>query len=61
MANLTALVYRLSAMSYMPGVDAIQPRAKAEAELIEAVKMMQSECDSLRAERDRLLVDKGHK
>jgi len=61
MVNLTALVYRLSAMSYMPGVDTIQPRARAEADLIEAIKRMQSECDSLRAERDRMLVDKGQK
>jgi hypothetical protein len=59
MNNLISLVYKVSAMSYLPGVDSIRERAKAEANLIHAIKALQSERDSLLAERDRLLVKIG--
>lgn len=56
MASIASLVYQLSAMSYIPGVDSIRQRAIAEAELIGRFHDLISEVNSLRAERDALIV-----
>lgn len=54
--SIPAAVYQLSALSYLPGVDSVRQRAVAEAELIHRFQALQSERDSLKAERDRLLA-----
>ncbi len=59
MNNPISLVYKVSAMSYLPGIDSIRERAKSEAELIHIIQALQAERDNLRAERDRLLVKIG--
>ena len=56
MASIAGMIYQLSAMSYTEGKDSIRQRAIAEAELIGRFHDLISEVNSLRAERDALIV-----